>query len=113
MSQALILNPTFSFALTLRRKLSLNVFRIIILLSIVVLLIYYIVQVNGMIHKAYLIQNYEETSNKLSQENEALKINSSQLNSLDNIEDLIKELGFEKVNRVDYIQVLEGSVVKK
>ncbi len=66
-----------------------------------------------MIRETYLIQNYQRKIKELSQENKTLEINFFQANSLSTIESLVKNLNFEKVERIHYIQVLESQVVAK
>jgi len=92
-------------------KISLKFFWILSLFSIISLLIFYIFQVNAMIGKIYLIQNYQREIKELSQENKALQVNFSQVNSLPAIESLVKNLNFEKAEKIHYIQALESHVV--
>ncbi|XOB41708.1 MAG: hypothetical protein ACKKMS_03260 [Candidatus Nealsonbacteria bacterium] len=94
-------------------KIGLKAFWILSFISIISLLIFYIFQVNAMIGETYLIQNYQRKIKELSQENKTLEINFSQANSLSTIETLVKNLNFEKVERIHYIQVLESQVVTK
>lgn len=77
-----------------------------------VLLVFYIFQVNLMTKEIYSIQNYQRKINDLSRENKILEINLSQQNSLSNIETLARGLNFEKVDKIRYIQVLESQVAK-
>ena len=103
-SQRLVVLPKFP-------KIGLKFFWILSFISIISLLIFYIFQVNAMIGKIYLIQNYQRKINELSRENKTLGINFYQANSLSTIESLVKNLNFEKVERIHYIQVLESQVV--
>jgi len=105
-SQRLVVLPKFP-------KIGLKAFWILSFISIISLLIFYIFQVNAMIGETYLIQNYQRKIKELSQENKTLEINFSQANSLSTIESLVKNLNFEKVERIHYIQVLESQVVTK
>ncbi len=105
-SQRLVVLPKFP-------KIGLKTFWILSFISITSLLIFYIFQVNSMIGETYLIQNYQGKIKELSQENKTLEINFSQANSLSIIESLVKNLNFEKVERIHYIQVLESQVVAK
>jgi len=111
----LALNPSVPVIrpLVLKRKFSLKAFWILSFISIISLLIFYIFQVNSMIRETYLIQNYQRKIKELSQENKTLEINFFQANSLSTIESLVKNLNFEKVERIHYIQVLESQVVAK
>lgn len=76
-------------------------------------MVFYIFQVNAEISERYSIREYEKTLDKLSKENKTLGINSLQVNSLKNIEELLKNFNFEKVEKISYIQVLDNQVVVK
>jgi hypothetical protein len=95
---------------TIRRSFSL---RPIIFISILVLLVFYVFQVNALTEETYLVQGYEGKLSQLSEEKEALEINFSKVNSLVNIENYLLGQNFEKVSQVKYIYILEGSVVAK
>lgn len=110
-----IINPSLPVIhpLILKLKFNLKVFGILSFFSILTLLAFYIFQINSVVSEGYQIKNYEKKLNELSRENETLEINSIQINSLRNIEEKIKELGFEKVGPVHYIRVLESQIVKE
>jgi cell division protein FtsB len=99
--------------LTLKRKFNLKIFWIASFILIIFLLGFYIFQVNNFVFQTYLIKNYQQELKKLSQENENLEINLTQKDSLKTIEDLIKELSFEKVEKIEYIQVVGSTIVAK
>ena len=75
--------------------------------------LFYIVQVNQMIRDKYLIENYEQKIGLLTRENKNLEERLSQLSSLENIEMLIENLDYEKVDYVYYIRAGETRVVTK
>lgn len=104
-SQKLLFLPKFPYLITLKFFLILSVTLIISLLA------FYIFQITTVISEGYQIQNYQKRLSELSQENKILEINSIKINSLENIDNKIQELGFEKMNNVHYIQILESSVV--
>lgn len=81
--------------------------------TVLVLFIYALFQVNSIVQNTYLLQDYENTLEELSEENSKLGVQFSQLNSLENLEVLIQDLDYEKVNRIKYIRILEGQVVVK
>lgn len=112
MNNALILNPPISIK-GLSLKLNLRVFWILSSVLLASLLAFYIFQVNTVIKNSYLIKNYDKSLSTLSQENNNLKINFSQSNSLDNLEEQILNLNFEKVGEMKYIQILGSEVATK
>jgi len=94
-------------------KVGVKIFWILSFILITALLIFYIFQVNAMISENYLSKSYERKLNEIVKDSKNLEINFSQVNSLKNIETLAKDLNFEKVDKIHYIQVLEGQVVTK
>jgi hypothetical protein len=112
MNNALILNPPISIK-GLSLKLNLRVFWILTSILVTSLLSLYIFQVNTVIKNSYLIKNCEKALSVLSQENNVLKINLSQSNSLDDIEKQVMNLNFEKIGEVKYIQILGSEVATK
>jgi len=115
MNNTFTLNPPIwiTQGLTLKLKFSLKAFWIITLILIGTLLIFYIFQINEMTKGIYLLKIYERKIADLSKENKTLEITSSQLNSLENLEGLVKNLNFEKIDKIHYIRVLESQVVTK
>ena len=82
-------------------------------ISMAFLVFFSIFQVGLMTKEIYAIRDYQKKIKDLSHANKLLEINFSQKNSLSYVEDLIKNLNFEKTNKIQYIQVLEGQVVAK
>jgi predicted PurR-regulated permease PerM len=115
MNSTYILNPPFSIVrgLTFKLRLNLKIFWILSFTLLAALLVSYIFQINALVEKTYRIQSYRQQINKIYQENENLRIKSVKNNSLSNIEVLIQNLGFEKIQDVHYIQILGSQVVKK
>ena len=72
-----------------------------------------IFQVNSLIAEGYLIKNYEKQLNTLNTENKNLEIQFGKVNSLENLNTLVENLNFEKVDKVYYIKILEGQVAKE
>lgn len=109
MNHTLALNsfPIFKWRINLR------VFWILSFVLITSLLVFYIFQINQIAKGTYLVKIYEEKINELLEENKTLEINSSQVNSLENLESLVKNLNFEKINKIYYIRILESQVVAK
>jgi hypothetical protein len=88
-------------------------FLTITFISILVLLVFYIFQVNTLANETYLIQSCEEKLSQLSGESETLEVNFSKVSSLSNIENYLQNQNFEKVSQVKYIYILESSVAAK
>jgi len=115
MNNTLTLNSPFSISqpIILRWRFSLKTIWISVLILVGALSIFYIFQVNTVVREIYLIKSYEKQFFQLSQENQKLSINFSKANSLENIEALAKNLGFEKVGKIHYIKVLGETIVTK
>ena len=72
-----------------------------------------IFQINYLTQDVFLIQEYKQKLNQLSNNNEGLEISLAQSSSLKNIEDYLQSKNFVKADRVKYIQILETSVAQK
>lgn len=116
MNNALSLNPPFAirrgFALKWKSAF-LRVFMVLNIISILVLLVFYIFQVNAEVSERYLIQRHEARLVGISEENKNLEINSAHASSLDNIIGLLEGLNYEKTDKIHYIRVLGNQVVAK
>ena len=111
MNNILTLNPPISIGL--KYKLNLKNVLIINLILIAGLLVFYFFQINEMVKNNYLIKDYERNLVKISQENLVLENNLLKFNSLDTIENLAKNLNFEKVDEVKYLESTGAQVVAK
>ena len=94
-------------------KLNLRVFAVLIFISIISLLVFYIFQINNIIFNGYQIKDFQKRLDIMAKENRILEINYSQTRALENIEMKVQELGFEKVGKINYFQVLENSMAIK
>lgn len=110
---------TLSYPASSKKLVLPNLFRIklktlwaLALIPILILLIVYVFQVIEMGEATYAIKLDQRKLAELSRENENLEIGFFQKSSLDNIENKICELGFEKVEKIHYIQILGSSIVK-
>ena len=112
-TKTLTLNPIilivryFSFKFNLKFFWALGVFLTILLL------VFYIIQTNSLAFEGFLAQSYQKKIDKLAKENEKLEINSAAAGSLSNINVLLSDLNFEKIGKIQYIQILESSMVVK
>jgi len=112
MNNSLTLNPSF-INMSFRWRISLKLFWLFVFLSILLLLAFYIFQVNAAVSERYLIQEYEKRIGEVSKESQNLVISSAQVGSLDKAEELLEALNFEKINKIHYIRVLDTQVVTK
>jgi len=87
--------------------------KILSILLIAALLVFYIFQVNNEISRRYLIQNYKQKITQITKENKELEIQAVQINSLDKIMGLLASSNFEKTEKINYIRVLGKQVVTK
>ena len=94
-------------------KPNLKMLSILGFILIVFLLGIYIFQVSSLISETYILQNYQKIVTQILEENKILEIDFAKTNSLSNITPKIEELGFEKINAVNYIQVVDNSVARK
>jgi predicted PurR-regulated permease PerM len=74
------------------------------------LLISYIFQINNLVSKSYSLQSYQKNIEKISSENDKMESNLAGVGSLQNAEARILGLGFEKIIKIHYIQILENTV---
>ncbi len=81
------------------------------LTTVIFLLIFSVYQFNTYTAEIYFIRDAERKIDQLSQENKILEINLAEVNSLGNLENYVQN--FKKVDRIDYIRVLEGTVLAK
>jgi len=83
------------------------------LLIIFSLLVFCILQLNLHTEEVYSIDTLERTLSQLSQENKMLEIKFASADSLNNIQEYIQNKNFKKVTKVEYIQLLEDTVLAK
>jgi len=110
MNNTIALNP--SIATFRSSSLSLKMIWVLMFVAILSLLIIYIFQINFLTREVYDFKNYEKNLTILSQENAALEINFSRVNSLENIENYLESQNFKKVTQVKYIHILETEIAK-
>lgn len=79
---------------------------------IIVLVVFYVFQINQMTGAVYSIGDCEKRINSLSLENKKLEIDFSQANSLANIEARIRKLDYEPIKELRYIRIFEGTAIK-
>ncbi len=94
-------------------KLRSRIFGILGFCLILSLLMFYVFQINETIQGGYLIKNYLKKIDRLSQESKLLEIDFAHISSLGNIEVTTKELNFEKITQIKYLQILESPLATK
>ena len=82
-----------------------------VLLSLL-MLVFYISEVNKLIKGAYLIKSYEKNTNLTLEENRNLEISLAKNSFLGRMADRAKELSFEKTANIQYVQILDDSLAK-
>jgi len=70
----------------------------------------YIYQVNDLAQNIYLRDQNKQKLVELQKEIKRSKVAASQNHSLTQVDNLIKKKGYEKVGRIDYIQVSQTQV---
>ncbi len=106
----------FSKILNLRLpKVKIN-FKLVLLLGFCLVLflsVLYIFQVNRTVESGYLTRNYQSTLAKLIQKNKNLEVNLSKISYIENIEAKAVEMNFQRVSKIQYIQVLDSSLAQR
>jgi cell division protein FtsL len=90
-----------------------KIFLTITFVSTLLLLVFYVFQVNALTAETNFIQSCQKKLSQLSGEKENLEVNFSKASSLANIENYLQTQNFEKVSQVKYIYILESSVAAK
>ncbi len=111
MNKALTLN----LPILIRPKLSLSSRFLWIPITCLVLplLVICIFQLNSYTREIYLIQDYEKKLSQLTEENKTLEINFSRFNSLEKVGNYVQNQPFEKADKIEYIRLLESTVLAK
>ncbi len=82
-------------------------------LLLVSLILWYAFNVNKIATLGYQMKNTEKNIQKLKNENDELKIKSSELKSIGTLEIKANEIGMTNPPEVDYLNVVEGLALKK
>ena len=76
-----------------------------------VLLVFYVWQVNDLTRGSYLINSYQRQVGKLSDENKNLQVSFAQNSFLGQVLQETQALNFQKVTSVQYVQVPDSNQV--
>ena len=96
---------------TFRLVFNLKIFWISIFSLAIFLIVFSIFQLNAYTKSYYFIQNAQNQLGQLTEKNRNLEISFSNTNSLNNISEHIKN--FEAITKIEYIRILEGTVLAK
>lgn len=96
-----------------RVKFNWKIFLFLGFCSILFLSVMYIFQVNQIMKDGYSIKSYQTKLDNLIKENKNLEMSLSQMSYMDKVQGKVQELGFQKVQTVEYIQILESSLAKR
>ncbi len=105
--------PNLSCIRLARVKFNWKVFLLLSFCSVLFLSVMYVFQVNQIMKDGYSIKNYQTKLDSLIKENKNLEINLSQMSYMDKVEGKVQELGFQKVQTTDYIQVPGSSLAER
>ncbi|MFA5878008.1 MAG: hypothetical protein WC845_01445 [Candidatus Staskawiczbacteria bacterium] len=81
--------------------------------SVLLLSVFYVIQINSMIRGGYLIKDYQKQIDKLLAENKNLEVDLAQISYLENIQAKTAEMNFEKIQTIKYIQILDNSLATR
>lgn len=76
------------------------------------LVFFYVLMVNQLTSGAYLVKNYNKEITTLSKENKAIEAEFEVTGFLDTIHNKVRNLGFEKISEITYIELLDTSLAK-
>ncbi|MBU4205018.1 hypothetical protein KKE19_03470 [Patescibacteria group bacterium] len=107
------LTHSFPFSLIKLPKINWKAFLLLNFCVLLFLTVFYALQINNITNGSYLIKSYQKKIETLLQENNNLEINLAQISYLENVQEKTAELGFEKIQTIKYIQILDNSLAKK
>lgn len=111
---ALILKPAvlINTRLSAKWRVAFSIFGVISILAIFSFLALYLFQVTNEASLSYSIQKSEKKIQELSKNNKVLEVSSLEKESLNSVLASIDQLNFEKVEKAQYIKVINNQVVQ-
>jgi hypothetical protein len=110
MSKVLAANSSILFirplALRTNRKF---VFSSLLFLTFCLLVCYFF-QINALTAQSYSLQEYQDKIEELETQNGKLEVKLASLDSLSSVESLAGSLEYEKITKINYVQIMEASV---
>lgn len=110
LNNSIALNKSLALTQHLARRLNLKIFWLLCFVSLSIFLGLYVFQLNEMAGGLYLFEDCQRRFSDLTRENKNLEVNFMQTNSLEDIETLVQNLNFEKVDKVHYLWIFEGGI---
>ena len=111
-TQRLSLTFPLNLSLSFPKKTSLYLVLLLISFLAFSLLIFYLFQVERLTKESYLVKTYNQEIKALTWQNLALEKEQTELSSLENVEEKIRNLNFVKVSEVKYIPIYFDYLVK-
>ncbi len=96
----MLLLKNFEITAILRKKIIVVLILLLVALSLVEIWV-----VNRLSTYGEQISKLEETKMSILLENQVLQNQIDEISSLNNVEDLVKDYGFEKVKNIEYIRI--------
>ncbi len=75
-----------------------------------VMLVVYVVLINGLTQGSYLIKNYNKQMDTLLTQNEDLQTSFAESGFLGNVQAEVQAMSFEKTTQITYVQILDNSL---
>lgn len=83
------------------------------LAMVIILGVFYVVQVNALVEATYLRNRHQKTLVDLRQDLEKSELSWSENSSLGKVKGLVEDLDFKRIDRVSYIRVLERVAARR
>lgn len=80
------------------------------IIGIVIMLVIYLIQINGIITENYKIREFKSELKKIQEINQQLQIQAAQVRSLPNLEKAIKNLNMVSVEKINYLTDIKGEM---
>lgn len=96
-----------------KRKINFDIVNKCLFCLIISMGVYYVVSINDLAIKGFVLQELKTEVQDLSDENTQMQLSVMKLESYENIEKRAQELNMVKVGKIDYITVNGSSVAKK
>jgi len=110
MNYALMLNPSFVRPFALKYKFNTKALGTAGFAVVLALIGFYIFQISSVTQMSFTVVDYEKRIDQLDKEFKSLQLNFSDASSLSGLEEALMARGYEKVGKINYIQVLDTAV---